>query len=163
MFLSLRHGCVNASLHFYCAAPCCGTLYAKSSYRRCRLGPLAERGREALQVWRYWGRLEAMAPAQSGGGGSVTRYLVTLLRSRDVKVQALGRLGQIPELPLPKITTKSLFTSAKAPTSQVRVFHDHLFMVSSFCDHSRVSGHPRLALGLSKYSSVDVQLATCLP
>jgi len=82
VFLSFRHGCVDASQHFYYAAPCCDTLHAKSSYRRCGLGYLAERGREASRVWRYWGHLEAIAPARTGYGGWVTCYLVTLPGSR---------------------------------------------------------------------------------
>ena len=50
--------------------------------------PPAERGREASRSRRRWERPEAIAPAHSGGGGWVVRHLTTLLRSRDVKVQA---------------------------------------------------------------------------
>jgi len=92
VFLSRCRGCVDASQHFYCAAPDCDTLHAKSSYRLSGLDPLAERGREALRVWRYWERLEAIAPAHFWFRW-VTHSLIPPLRSRDVKVQALRRLG----------------------------------------------------------------------
>ena len=59
--------------------------------------PPTERGREASRGRRRWERPEALAPAQSSGGGWVARHLTTLLRSRDVKVQeaALNALAAL--------------------------------------------------------------------
>jgi len=59
--------------------------------------PPAERGREALRGRRRWERPEALAPAQSSGGGWVARHLTTMLRNRDVKVQeaALNALAAL--------------------------------------------------------------------
>ena len=59
--------------------------------------PPTERGREAPRGRRRSERPEALAPAQSSGGGWVARHLTTLLRSRDVKVQeaALNALAAL--------------------------------------------------------------------
>ncbi|KAI0284920.1 ARM repeat-containing protein [Russula brevipes] len=106
--------------------------------------PPAERGREASRGRRRWERPEAIAPAQSGGGGWVARHLTTLLRSRDIKVQeaALNALAA-----LAKDNHDVAVHLAKAPTGRSST-------------ESPVT--LTLALGLCKSRSTDVQLAASL-
>ncbi|KAI0253577.1 ARM repeat-containing protein [Lactifluus subvellereus] len=106
--------------------------------------PPAERGREVSRARRRWERPEAIAPAQSSGGGWVARHLTTLLRSRDVKVQeaALNALAA-----LAKDNHDVAVHLARAPAGR---------------PSSEFPPALTLALGLCKSRSTDVQLAAGL-
>jgi armadillo repeat-containing protein 8 len=115
---------------------------------------------------RRWERPEAIAPAHSGGGGWVARYLTTLLRSRDVKVQAaaLSALASLAKdnhdvaVHLARAPAGRSNAGACSPvTCILLVFFDSVIM---FLSDSPVT--LTLALGLCKSRSTDVQLAAGL-
>ncbi|KAI0280546.1 armadillo-type protein, partial [Russula aff. rugulosa BPL654] len=106
--------------------------------------PPAERGREASRGRRRWERPEAIAPAHSGGGGWVARHLTSLLRSRDVKVQAAALTALAS---LAKDNHDVAVQLARAPAG--RLTTDSPVTLT-------------LALGLCKSRSTDVQLAAGL-
>lgn len=125
--------------------------------------PPAERGREASRGRRRWERPEAIAPTHSGGGGWVARHLTTLLRSRDIKVQAAALTALAS---LAKDNHDVAVHLARAPAGRSNAGASVPWLAFSWSSDSMVvSDSPvtlTVALGLCKSRSTDVQLAAGL-